>query len=210
MRVVRSILALPAVRRPPICLTRLAVASHRRPCSRAHSSSLAVEPGYSQDLEHLFKQPSTPSNNTPNQNSSEDGKFLRSLAYLFLNTFLGRSPNATTAIPETYKHGSAAWRRPPDPYHPETTGLARQTTPLRSATYTPSIAKYFTGTHLQSSTVDIKQQLSSSRYPGSSAAAHLSLHLLQHRPLRVYIFTAMLELERQCSWTCSSRLSHLP
>lgn len=72
MRVVRSILASPAARRPPIYLTRLAVASHTRPCGRAHSSSLAVEPGFGQDLEHLFKQPSTPSNNTPNQNSSED------------------------------------------------------------------------------------------------------------------------------------------
>lgn len=148
MRVVRSIVASPAARRPPIYLTRLAIASHRRPCGTAHSSSLAVEPGFGQNLEHLFKQPGTPSNNTPNQNSSEDGKFVRSLAYLFLNTFLGRSPNATTAIPETYRHGSAAGRRPPDPYHPETTGLARQTTPLRSTTYTPSIAKHFTGTHL--------------------------------------------------------------
>jgi hypothetical protein len=137
MRVVRSILASPAARRPPIYLTRLAVT---RPCGRSHSSSLAVEPGFGQNLEHLFKQPSTPSNNTPDQNPSEDGKFVRSPAYLFPNTFLGRSPNATTAIPETYRHGSAAGGRPPDPHHPETTGLARQTTPLRPATYTPSIA----------------------------------------------------------------------
>ncbi|KIK04720.1 hypothetical protein K443DRAFT_675736 [Laccaria amethystina LaAM-08-1] len=69
MRVVRSILASPAARRPPIYLTRLAVT---RPCGRSHSSSLAVEPGFGQNLEHLFKQPSTPSNNTPDQNPSED------------------------------------------------------------------------------------------------------------------------------------------
>lgn len=72
MRVVRSILASPAARKLPIYLTRLAVASHTRPCGRAYNSSLTVEPGFGQNLEHLFKQPSTPSNNTPNQNSPED------------------------------------------------------------------------------------------------------------------------------------------